>query len=91
MVAQLLDQRIEPFLRLEYIQFDPREITNGGSSTVPDITLGLNYYFYGHRAKISADASYLPNGSPIQSTIGDVLTSHRGYEWIGQLQFQLMI
>lgn len=91
MVAQLFDQRIEPFFRFEYIQFDPAEITNGDCSTVPDFTAGCNYYFYGHRAKISAAASYLPNGSPVQSTIGDLLTSHRGNELIGQVQFQLMI
>jgi hypothetical protein len=91
MVAQLIDQRFEPFFRYEYIQFDPREITSGLNSTVNDLTLGCNYYFYGHRLKFTAAASYLPNGSPVSSTIGDLLTSHRGNEVIVQVQFQLMV
>jgi hypothetical protein len=91
MVGQLIDQRFEPFFRYEYIQFDPREVPAGLNSTVNDISLGCNYYFYGHHAKLTAAASYLPNGSPVANTISDVLTSHRGTEIIAQVQFQLML
>lgn len=91
MVAQLIDQRFEPFFRYEYIQFDPHEIPSGLNSTVNDLTLGFNYYFYGHRAKITTGVSDLPNGSPVSNTISDVMTSHRGNELIVQVQFQLML
>lgn len=91
MVAQLFDQRFEPFFRYEFIQFDSREVPSGLNSIVNDLTLGCNYYFYGHRAKLTAAASYLPNGSPFANAIGDVLTSHRGNEVIAQVQIQLML
>jgi len=91
MLAQLMCQRFEPFFRYEYIQFDPNEIPAGLNSTVNDFTLGCNYYFYGQRAKLSGDVSYLPNGSPVSNTISDLMASHRGNELIVQLQFQLML
>jgi len=91
MAAQLFDQHFEPFFRYEYIQFDPKEVTPGLNSNVDDFTLGANYYFYGHRAKISGAASYLPNGSPVSNTISDLFATHRGSELIVQVQFQLMI
>jgi hypothetical protein len=60
------------------------------NSTVPDLSLGCNYYSWGHRAKLTGAASYLPNGSPVTSTIGDLLASHRGDEVILQAQVQLI-
>jgi hypothetical protein len=50
----------------------------------------MNYYFYGQRAKLSAAVTYLPNGSPVSSTIDDLLASQRGNEVIGQVQFQFI-
>jgi hypothetical protein len=91
MVAQLINGRFEPFARYEYIQFDSRELPAGSDATVNDLTLGFNYYFYGHRAKLSADASYLPNGSPVSATIDDLLATKGGQEIIVQVQFQLML
>ncbi|HEX4053686.1 MAG TPA: hypothetical protein VHX86_05430 [Tepidisphaeraceae bacterium] len=72
-------------------QFDPRDFTGGANSTVHDISLGCNYYFYGHRARFTGAASYLPNGSPVASSIRDPLTGHRGNELMLQVQFQLML
>jgi hypothetical protein len=91
MAAYLIDNRLEPFFRYEYIQFDPREVPSGLNSTVNDITIGANYYFWGHRLKFTGAASYLPNGSPVANQLGDVLVSHRGNETILQFQIQLMI
>ena len=61
-----------------------------GHDTIQDMTLGFNYYLVGHRAKFSAAASYLPNGSPIANTQSDLLTN-RHNEILIQAQFQLMI
>lgn len=91
MVAQLIHQHLEPFVRYEYLHFDSAEVPAGTDASINDITIGANYYFYGHRAKLTGAASYLPNGSPVSNTLGDLLTTHRGAEVILQIQFQLMI
>jgi hypothetical protein len=91
MVAQLIQNHFEPFARYEYLSFDPAEVHSDTNPRVNDITVGANYYFYGHRAKLTGAASYLPNGSPVASTLGDLIASHRGAEVILQIQFQLMI
>jgi hypothetical protein len=91
MASQLIGKHLEPFFRYEYIQFAPIEVPPGLNSTLNDITIGANYYFYGQRLKFSGAASYLPNGSPVANQLGDLLISHRGTEWIVQLQLQLMI
>ncbi len=90
MAAYLIQEHWEPFVRFEWIDFDRRELPTGTDNTVYDATFGFNYYFYGHRAKLSADATYLPNGSPVSSTIDDLLASQRGNEVIGQVQFQFI-
>jgi hypothetical protein len=90
MVAYLIDEHWEPFSRLEWINFDSSELSPGTEHEVYDVTLGFNYYLYGHRAKFSAAATYLPNGSPVTSTIDDILASQGGNEIILQAQFQLI-
>jgi hypothetical protein len=94
MAAYLYNEHLEPFIRFEYIQFDPAELTNtarGGN--IDDITLGANYYFYGQRAKLSTNLIYLPNGCPVSdSSINDILaTPSPRNELVFQLQFQLII
>ncbi|MDB5330643.1 MAG: phosphate-selective porin family protein [Phycisphaerales bacterium] len=90
LASYLIEDHWEPFARFEWIEFDSRELSAGTQHVVYDLTLGFNYYFYGHRAKFSGAATYLPNGSPISSTIDDVLSSHGGNEVIIQAQFQLI-
>ncbi len=89
--AYLIDAHWEPFVRYEYIHFDGRELSAGTNPTIHDFTLGFNYYFHGHRAKVTAGATYLPNGSPISNTISDLQQSHGGNELILQVQFQLIL
>jgi len=90
MAAYLIQEHWEPFARFEWIDFDKRELSTGTDNVVYDATLGMNYYFYGHRAKFTGDVTYLPNGSPVSSTIDDLLASQRGNEVIAQLQFQFI-
>jgi len=90
MAAYLIKEHWEPFARFEWINFDGRELPAGTNNVVYDATLGMNYYFYGQRAKLSAAVTYLPGGSPVSSTIDDLLASERGNEVIGQLQFQFI-
>ncbi len=91
MGAYLINEHLEPFVRYEYLHFDGHEVAAGTGPSINDFTLGANYYFYGHRAKLSGAASYLPNGSPVSNTLGDLLTSQRGNEFILQVQFQLIL
>jgi hypothetical protein len=89
--AYLIDKHWEPFARYEYLHFDGNELPHGfAHDTIQDITIGFNYYFVGHRMKISAAASYLPDGSPITNAQSDLLTNRKN-EVIIQAQFQLMI
>jgi hypothetical protein len=88
--AYVIQRRFEPFFRYEYLHFDAREFSAPTNNDISDITLGANYYFFGQRVKASFAASYLPQGSPVSSTLGDVLTTHRGQEIILQTQVQLI-
>jgi hypothetical protein len=87
----LIAHHLEPFARYEYLHFANIELAKGSAhDTIQDMTIGFNYYFVGHRAKISAAASYLPEGSPLANTQSDLLANRKN-EVIIQAQFQLMI
>lgn len=90
-VGYLIANHFEPFARYEYLHFSNIELPHTAAhDTIQDMTVGFNYYFVGHRAKITAAASYLPDGSPIANTQCDLL-ANRHNEVIIQAQFQLMI
>jgi hypothetical protein len=89
--AYLIGGHFEPFGRYEYLHFANIELPKSSRhDVIQDITVGANYYFFGHRAKISCAASYLPDGSPIANTQSDLLAGGRN-QVIVQAQFQLMI
>ncbi|HXE52891.1 MAG TPA: hypothetical protein VN541_07755, partial [Tepidisphaeraceae bacterium] len=89
--AYLITRHFEPFAKYEYLNFDHRELpASAAHRYINDVGLGFNYYFYGHRAKFSACASWLPNGSPIANTGADLL-ANRTNEVIFEGQFQLII
>ena len=81
----------EPFVRYEYIHFDPAELTAGAEPVLHEFTAGINHYIYGQRAKFSLDLSYLPNGSPVKNDSSGVLINSGSNEWILRLQFQFML
>ena len=90
-VGYLFGRHFEPFARYEYLHFSNIELPRTAAhDTIQDITIGFNYYLVSHRMKISAAASYLPDGSPIANTQSDLLTSRRN-QVIVQVQYQLMI
>jgi hypothetical protein len=90
--AYLFNGRWEPFVRYEYIHFDGAELPKGSvHSVVHEFTTGVNYYFHGHHAKFTADATYLPNGSPVSDDGSSVLSSHGGSEVFLRAQFQLIL
>lgn len=92
MAGYVIDGHFEPFARYEYLHFNRFEIpANAPHTVIHDVTVGFNYYFLSHRAKFTAAASYLPNGSPIANTLGDLLVTQGGSEVIVQAQFQLIL
>ena len=89
-VGYLIDKHLEPYGRFEYIHVAGTPA--GSDNYIPAVAGGANYYFYGHRAKVTAQVQYLPKGIPFDDTPNDVLASPKGNgEISGTVQFQLAI
>ena len=86
----IINDRIEPFGRYEYMFL--QGTAAGSRNYVQCITGGVNYYFYGHRLKATAEAIWLPDGLPIDDGPSDVLTNSNGkteISFVAQLQLLL--
>jgi hypothetical protein len=81
----------EPFLQYEYIRFDKNTFAVGVRDELHAIRGGVSYYLYGHNAKLTFDATYLPNGSPIADDGAGVLQNNNHNEIVGRAQFQLLL
>ncbi|HEX4053812.1 MAG TPA: porin [Tepidisphaeraceae bacterium] len=79
----------EPFGRYEYMYL--RGTPAGSQNNVTDLSLGVNYYFYGHNLKFTGLATYLPTGIPINDDSSDVLVSNRKAEVVFITQLQLLL
>jgi len=88
-VAYLMCGSFEPFARYEYLYL--RGTAAGSQNNVTDISLGANYYFYGHNLKFTGMATYLPTGIPINDDSSDVLISNRHAEIVFITQLQLLL
>ena len=85
-----IDQHWEPFGRYEYMHLEGTPA--GSHNYVQALFAGVNYYFVGHRAKLTGQAVYLPNGIPIDDTPNDVLANGGGHgEFVFVAQFQLLL
>jgi hypothetical protein len=86
----LIDKHWEPYGRFEYIHV--AGTAAGSNNYIPAVAGGVNYYFFGHRVKMTAQLQYLPKGLPFDDTPNDVLTSLKNKgEMSGTVQFQLVI
>jgi hypothetical protein len=87
--AYLIGKHFEPFVRYEYmfLQGTPP----GSQNDVTDISLGFNYYFFGHNVMFTQQFMYLPTGIPINDDSSDVLISNGKAEFIFISQLQLLI
>ncbi|HEY1923004.1 MAG TPA: porin [Tepidisphaeraceae bacterium] len=88
-VAYVINNHWEPFARYEYLYL--RGTPAGSQNNVTDLSLGLNYYFYGHNLKFTGMATYLPTGIPINDDSSDVLISNRHGEFVFLTQLQLLL
>jgi hypothetical protein len=90
--SYLLDpHHLEVFGRYDYLKFDGKEFAAGTNTNVDELTAGINYYFYGQNLKLTTDASYLPNGSPVDDNGSGVLVSSGGSEWVFRVQMQFAL
>ena len=64
---------------------------SGSNDEVHALSAGVNYYLYGHNAKLTGQVMYLPNGIPISDVGNDVLVSNNHGEVVFIMQFQLML
>jgi len=86
----IINQHLEPFGRYEYMHV--AGTATGSRNYFQVLTAGANYYFVGHRAKLTAEVQYLPQGIPFADGASDILASGNGRgEISASLQFQLLI
>jgi hypothetical protein len=89
----LLTDQLEVFGRYDIVQLDQE--TDGGEDTFNEITAGINYYLGDkgnavHKAKLSLDVTYLPDGSPSAQTAQGVLAGEED-QVVVRAQFQLIL
>jgi hypothetical protein len=85
----LMANHWEPFARYEY--FHVAGTPAGSQNYFQDVTVGVNYYFVGHRAKLTAEVQYLPDGIPFDDSGNGLLNSGGKPEISGVVQFQLLL
>ncbi len=86
----IINKAVEPFGRFEYMHVEGTAA--GSNNYIQVITAGVNWYFVGHRAKLTFEAQYLPKGIPFSDGASDILTSSGSRaELVGEVQFQLLI
>lgn len=89
----MLNHQWEPFGRVDYTSLNGSLATAiyGPEHNVWELTMGVNYYLYGERAKVTLDGSYLPNGCPTDADGLGYLSDNGHSELVARLQLQLLI
>jgi hypothetical protein len=86
----IINKHLEPFGRYEFIHLQGTPA--GSRNWIQAVAAGANYYFHGHRLKITAEVLYLPEGLPFDDTSSDVLATPSGkteISFVAQLQLIL--
>ena len=93
----MLSPNWEVFGRYDITYLDRVAPVGQDEHTFQELTIGVNYYLGNdgsarHRAKVTVDLSYLPNGAPAGFETLDVLDMNEAQaEWLLRAQFQLWI
>ena len=86
----LINQHIEPFARYEFMHL--MGTPAGSKNDINVITGGANYFFYGHRLKITGEVMWLPQGLPFDDGPSDELANPSGKTELDfEIQLQLLI
>jgi hypothetical protein len=88
-VGYVIAGHLEPFGRYEYMKLQGTPA--GSHNYVQIITAGANYYFVAHRCKLTAQASYFPNGFPIDDSPSDLFANNGNGIFLFETQFQLLL
>jgi len=89
--AWLIDRKIEPFARYDYTYIPLGSTTGLTTGEVQEITVGANYYIYKQNAKVTVDAVWLPDGSPVDADALGILKDSGHNEFVLRCQFQLAL
>jgi hypothetical protein len=87
--AYLVTPKIEPFVRYDYTHLDGDAQPGIVQDNIDEITVGANYYLFAQHAKFTVDATWLPNGSPMDDPYLDILQDNSHNEFILRAQMQL--
>jgi hypothetical protein len=87
-VGYMFRERTELFVRVDHTVFDEDTIT--GDDNFTEATVGMNYFWRGHAAKMTLDVTWLFNGSPDDVTGIGVLASDDD-QFVIRGQFQLLL
>jgi hypothetical protein len=86
----IIDHKIEPFARYEFMHLQGDAA--GSHNWINVVTSGVNYYFHGHRVKLTLQAMWLPQGLPFDDGASDELASPGGHNEIDfEAQLQLLL
>jgi hypothetical protein len=94
-VGYVLTKQWEIFGRYDVIVLDDNAVDADGGDNFHEITVGVNYYLGRggqdlHRAKLTLDATYLPNGAPSDQTQVGILAAEED-EFVLRAQLQLLL
>jgi hypothetical protein len=64
---------------------------NLNDNAAQELTAGANYYMYGQHLKFTVDASWLPEGSPVDQDQLGILADNGRSELVLRVQFQVAI
>jgi hypothetical protein len=88
--AHLFTRTCELFVRYDYTQIDDDSLAAGAEDQFHEFTIGGNYYYHNHNAKITIDFTWLPNGAPVNlPTLGFLAGDDD--EFVIRAQLQLFI
>jgi hypothetical protein len=96
-VGYMVNDKLEVFGRYDYTDLDSNGQPAGTTTSLSEITGGINYYLQTapwaiHNAKITVDCSWLPNGCPVDDSQLDFLASgSHNDEIVIRGQFQLLL
>lgn len=97
MVSYLINNQWEPFARYTYVNYDSEIGSVKMHDDFHEISVGVAYYMgkggeAGHRAKITVDLNWLPNGAPGAMTGQGYLGDSGGEDEVSlRAQFQLVL
>jgi hypothetical protein len=87
----LVTPKIEPFVRYDYTYFQGGSVATLARNEAQELTAGANYYIDKQHLKFTVDASWLPDGAPVDQDALGILADNGHQEFVLRIQFQLAI